>query len=237
MPDQMYKPMPRSPMTTLYQGIDSTQTTITVADASKLPDAPNKATIGGGDDSETVMYTGKSGNDLTGCTRGFDPAGSAKAWDSGSPVARVWTSQDLEAVQDNLVALDGHDNTLHSETYITDTQVHGNEKHSPDYIPATEKGANDGVATLDAGGDVPASQLGNVDQMEVHDNTYHNPNFATTNGDYNDLRARATTKEDIDLGNVVNERQTVAKQGGKNIWVQATAPTAIDVGDIWIETE
>jgi hypothetical protein len=31
-----------------------------------------------------------------------------------------------------------------------------------DYVPLTDKGANDGVATLDAGGDVPASQLGNI---------------------------------------------------------------------------
>ncbi len=30
-----------------------------------------------------------------------------------------------------------------------------------EYIPLTAKGSNDGVATLDAGGDVPASQLGN----------------------------------------------------------------------------
>ena len=45
-------------------------------------------------------------------------------------------------------------------------------------IPATEKGANDGVATLDSTGNVPESQLGNVDGMEIHDNTYHSPNFA-----------------------------------------------------------
>ena len=31
-----------------------------------------------------------------------------------------------------------------------------------DYVPLTQKGANSGVATLDAGGDVPASQLGNI---------------------------------------------------------------------------
>jgi hypothetical protein len=31
-----------------------------------------------------------------------------------------------------------------------------------DYVPLTQKAANNGVATLDAGGDVPAAQLGNV---------------------------------------------------------------------------
>ena len=45
------------------------------------------------------------------------------------------------------------------------------------------------------------------------------------------------TAAQVGLGNLVNELQTVAKSGGKHIWVQATQPTAVDVGDIWIQTQ
>lgn len=41
-----------------------------------------------------------------------------------------------------------------------------------DYVPLTQKGANDGVATLDSTGDVPASQLGNQFITDVTDNLY-----------------------------------------------------------------
>ena len=95
-----YPPMPRSPVTELSAGIDAIDTDVPVVNAGVLPAAPNVATIGTGDDSETVKYTGKTGNTLTGCTRGFDPAGSAKAWDSGTAVARVLTSQDISVLQD-----------------------------------------------------------------------------------------------------------------------------------------
>lgn len=44
------------------------------------------------------------------------------------------------------------------------------------------------------------------------------------------------TSSQVGLGNVVNERQVVAKVGGKNLWVQSSEPTAIEVGDIWIQT-
>jgi microcystin-dependent protein len=103
-----YPPMPRSPVTELSAGIDAVETDVPVVNAAKLPAAPNVATIGGGeDDSETVKYTGKTGNTLTGCTRGFDPAGSAKAWDSGTAVARVITAQDIEALQDAVAGFEG----------------------------------------------------------------------------------------------------------------------------------
>jgi hypothetical protein len=103
-----YPPMPRSPVTELSAGIDAIDTDIPVVNAARLPAGPNVATIGGGeDDSETVKYTGKTGNTLTGCTRGFDPAGSAKAWDSGTAVARVITSQDIEVLQDHAQAETG----------------------------------------------------------------------------------------------------------------------------------
>ncbi len=103
-----YPPMPRSPVTELSAGIDAVETDVPVVNAARLPAAPNTATIGPGeDDSETIKYTGKSGNTLTGCTRGFDPSGSAKAWDSGTAVSRVITSQDIKALQDAVDGFEG----------------------------------------------------------------------------------------------------------------------------------
>lgn len=99
MYNAFYPPKARSPITELDGSIESGDTEILLLDASKLPDAPNKATIGGGEDSETILYTGKNGNQLTGVTRGFDPPGSQKAWATETKVARVLTAQDIDALQ------------------------------------------------------------------------------------------------------------------------------------------
>ncbi len=107
MTTDFYPPMPRSPVTELSAGIDAIDTDIPVVNAARLPAGPNKATIGGGEDSETVRYTDKAGNTLTGCTRGFDPAGSAKAWDSGTAVARLLTAQDITVLQGHAEAVTG----------------------------------------------------------------------------------------------------------------------------------
>lgn len=50
---------------TLNGGIDATQTTITLNDATVVPSS-GEVII----DNERITYTGKSGNQLTGCTRG-----------------------------------------------------------------------------------------------------------------------------------------------------------------------
>ena len=99
MYNAFYPPKARSPITELNGSIEAGDTTITLLDASKLPDAPNKATLGGGEDSETILYDGKDGNNLTGVTRGFDPPGSQKAWATETKVARVLTAQDIDALQ------------------------------------------------------------------------------------------------------------------------------------------
>lgn len=101
MPYGLYPPMPRSPITYLSDGIDASVTTIPVDDVSKLPVAPNIATIGDGVDSETVKYTGKTASSLTGVTRGFE--GEARAWNSGVPIANVPCAQHFRALQVNVV--------------------------------------------------------------------------------------------------------------------------------------
>jgi hypothetical protein len=101
----MYPAEINSPSTTLNGGINDSVTTIAVTDGSKLPAAPNLATIGTGEDAETILYTGNSGNSLTGVTRGLQ--GTAKAWDSGSVIARMFTAYDHDAFKTNIEALQG----------------------------------------------------------------------------------------------------------------------------------
>src|SRR5690606_5163990 len=58
----------------------------------------------------TILYTGVSGNDLTGVTRGFQ--GAAKAWAQGTKVARLFTAYDYDALRQNVnnvsSSLDAH---------------------------------------------------------------------------------------------------------------------------------
>jgi hypothetical protein len=96
----MYPAMANSPSTVLYYSIDSLTDVILVADSSKLPDAPNIATIGTGEDAETIFYADKAGDALIGVTRGFQ--GTAKEWIGGTPVARYFTAYDYDAVRENI---------------------------------------------------------------------------------------------------------------------------------------
>ena len=76
--------------TTLNGAIDASVTSITVADASQLPDSGTNFII---IDSEEISYTGVSTNTLTGCTRGV--AGTTAA--SHSDGATVTNSTDYVA--------------------------------------------------------------------------------------------------------------------------------------------
>lgn len=98
---ELYKAMPNSPVTTLTSQISATQDIIPVTDLSKLPDAPNLATIGFGEKSETIRYTSKSNGALRGVTRGFE--GTAQKWPAGTEVARFFTAYDYNEVIENMV--------------------------------------------------------------------------------------------------------------------------------------
>ncbi len=105
MPYGLYPPMPRSPVTYLTNGIDDSITTIKVDDITKLPTAPNIATIGEGADSETIRYEDKSADSLTGVTRGFE--GEAKVWSKGTPIANVPCAQHIGALQEAVDGIEG----------------------------------------------------------------------------------------------------------------------------------
>lgn len=92
--------MVNSPVTELSAAINDTATTITVLNGAALPDAPNLATIGQGDNAETIMYAVKTGNTLTDVVRGFQ--GSARAWPANSKIARNFTAYDYDAMREML---------------------------------------------------------------------------------------------------------------------------------------
>lgn len=72
--------------TTLAETLTSIDTTITLTDAS---DFPSKGSVTIND--ETILYTGKSSNDLTGCVRGYDSTNNTahSNGDTVTTVARV----------------------------------------------------------------------------------------------------------------------------------------------------
>ncbi|PJN56108.1 hypothetical protein PAEVO_28310 [Paenibacillus sp. GM2FR] len=99
----MYPAQVNSPGTELAGAIDAAQDTIQVADGSFLPDGPNLLTIGTDEAAETILYTGKTGDELTGVTRGFQ--GTAQSWAAGTKVARYFTAYDHDVAVSNISEL------------------------------------------------------------------------------------------------------------------------------------
>lgn len=106
----MYPAQISSPGTELAAAASASANEITLLDASKLPDAPNLATIGSDETAEVVLYTGKTSNKLTGVTRGFQ--GAAKSWSVGARVARYFTAADHDTFISNIKDLDERVNNI-----------------------------------------------------------------------------------------------------------------------------
>lgn len=103
----MYPPQNNGPHAVLAEAINAAVTSITVADASMLPVAPNVLTIGLDEDAELVLLQSRTGNILT-VQRGYNGT-TAKAWNAGEWVYRAITAQDIAALQE---AAKQHDNTV-----------------------------------------------------------------------------------------------------------------------------
>lgn len=99
----MYPAQVNSPGTELEVAIDAEQDVVLVVDGSVLPDGPNLLTIGTDEAAETILYTGKNGNELTGITRGFQ--GTAHSWAPGTKVARYFTAYDHDVTINNISEL------------------------------------------------------------------------------------------------------------------------------------
>ena len=121
----MYPAKNNSPATALTEGITAESTSMTLYDASVLPAAPNICVIGNDDTAEIVIYTGISGNTVTGLGRGVNGT-IAKAWPADAIVARNITAYDHEAFRANILDLEqrktntGH---THDDRYYTETEI------------------------------------------------------------------------------------------------------------------
>ena len=98
----MYPGSPYSPQTTLAASIGASDTSITLADASILPAPPNYITIGSAGDAncETILYQVRTGNTLSGLTRGVE--GTAASHNAGDPVASYITAALINNIIDNV---------------------------------------------------------------------------------------------------------------------------------------
>lgn len=98
----MYPGSPYSPQTTLASSIGAADTSITLADASILPAPPNYITIGSSGDAncETILYQVRTGNTLSGLTRGVE--GTAASHNAGDPVGSYITAALINNIIENV---------------------------------------------------------------------------------------------------------------------------------------
>jgi hypothetical protein len=90
-----YEAINETPVSSLDGAIDNTQTIISLRDASQYPVASVTYPVFVMIDSEVIKYSGKSGNDLTGCTR----AATFTQWVEGA--SRSFTSSSAVSHADN----------------------------------------------------------------------------------------------------------------------------------------
>lgn len=99
----MFRVKENSPHTIVAEGILSTSTTITLADTTVLPSAPNIFTIGyDTENPEIIYYTSNPVNNvLSNVVRGYNST-TAQSWNANSNVARVFTAYDYESIVTNV---------------------------------------------------------------------------------------------------------------------------------------
>lgn len=107
----MYAGMTNSPKTALADDISANDTSITLSDSSVLPDAPNLAVIGTSSEAEVIVYSGMSGNRLTGVLRGQGGT-VAKSWVKDTTVARNFTIIDYDNICANIRDLESRKRNL-----------------------------------------------------------------------------------------------------------------------------
>ena len=88
-----YEAINETPVTGLDGAINNSQTTITLRDATDYPPASVTYPVFVMIESEIIKYSGKSGNDLTGCTRGATftqwAEGQSRSYTSSSPTTHA----------------------------------------------------------------------------------------------------------------------------------------------------
>lgn len=110
----MYTGNINGPATSLTGAITAAATSITVADGSVLPNAPNIAVIGKGNSAETILYGAKNGNVLSSVVRGFE--GTARPWPAYTEVARRFTAYDYNTLVENIQLLKAQIDSMNTGT-------------------------------------------------------------------------------------------------------------------------
>lgn len=100
----MYAPQANSPVTTTTEAITAAQMSVSVLNGAVLPAAPTLLVLGGDtENAETILVSSISGNTVTIAQRAVE--GTARAWPSGTTIARLFTAKDLRDAQSNIIAL------------------------------------------------------------------------------------------------------------------------------------
>ncbi|WP_218966742.1 phage tail protein [Paenibacillus sp. LK1] len=164
MIETMYPAAVNSRQTELATDIDDNQTSFTVLDGSALPPAPNLLTLGTDESAETIKYTGKTGNEITGVTRGFE--GVARSWMAGTKLARYFTAYDHNTFRGNIEDINEQLENIPApqDASLTDkgiVQLSNKTDGDAEDVAATEKAVNDArkAAIRDAGLEVDKTYI------------------------------------------------------------------------------
>lgn len=136
----MYPAQANSPVTELASGITDITTTIVVLNGAALPEAPNLVTVGIDETAETVMYTTKTGNTLSGCVRGFGGT-TARNWAQAARVGRYFTAYDYETFRGNIT---DHEARIQTAVQSTTADI-------TYYVRTDGNDNNNGLANTSAG--------------------------------------------------------------------------------------
>jgi hypothetical protein len=120
--------------TTLSASCTDTDTTIHLTTVVNLP---NEGVLSFTDNAEIIHYTGKSGNDITGCTRGYDSS-TATAHSSGCGIEMRYIARLHNYIKDTIIAIEVKLDTREA---------------------VANKGIASGYASLDASTLVPLAQI------------------------------------------------------------------------------
>jgi hypothetical protein len=154
----MYPAVNNSPIAALTAALSVSDTVIPLNDVSRLPAAPNIATLGEDDNAELVYYAAidAAAKKLTNCARGHNGT-MARVWALGDPVYRAYTTYDHNAFKANiedLAATKANATALPSASNI---------------LPIASGGTGRGTASaaLTALGGVPATRKVNGKALSV----------------------------------------------------------------------
>lgn len=162
MIETMYPATANSRQTELATAIDDTQTSIIVLDGSVLPDAPNELVIDpANENAETILYAGKTGNTLTGVTRGFE--GVAQSWMAGTKIARFFTAHDFNAFKSNIEDLDNRLDNIPApqDASLTDKGIV--------QLSKSTTGDRDTIAATESAVGVVQGRVGNLSELQTAD--------------------------------------------------------------------